>query len=64
MPAILGKVSSRWSNDDILDYLNRLLRDNRGGTRVGFPLAVVDDLLFLIDLKEVARGLEGEPAAS
>jgi hypothetical protein len=64
MPAILGKVTARWSNDDILDYLNRLLRDNRGGTRVGFPLAVVDDLLFLIDLKEVARGLEGEPAAS
>jgi len=39
------------------------LRDNRGGTRIGFSLPVINDILFLIDLKEIARASEEEPAA-
>jgi hypothetical protein len=28
------------------------LRDNREGKRAGFPLQVVSDMLFLVELKE------------
>ena len=63
MPAIMEQIHMRWQADDVIDYMNQLLRDNRGGTRIGFSLSVVSDILFLIDLKEIARTSEGEPAA-
>jgi hypothetical protein len=63
MPAIMEQIHMRWQTDDVIGYMNQLLRDNRGGTRIGFSLSVVSDILFLIDLKEVARSSEGEPAA-
>ena len=63
MPAIMEQIHMRWQADDVIEYMNQLLRDNRGGTRIGFPLSVVSDILFLIDLKEIARTSEDEPAA-
>ena len=64
MPAIMEQVLMRWPEGDVIGYLNQLLRDNRGGTRIGFALPVVSDILFLIDLKEVAKTIEGESAAT
>jgi len=64
MPAIMEQVLMRWTEGDVISYLNQLLRDNRGGTRIGFPLSVVGDILFLIDLKEVASKAEGESSSS
>lgn len=64
MPAILEQILTRWQDGDVINYLNQLLRDNRGGTRIGFPLSVVSDILFLIDLKEVANKEEGESSAN
>jgi hypothetical protein len=59
---IMEQVMMRWPAGDVVDYLNQLLRDNRGGTRTGFSLPVVNDIMFLIDLKEVSSRLEGEAA--
>ncbi len=63
MPAITEQILMRWQGDDVIDYMNQLLRDNRGGTRIGFSLPVINDILFLIDLKEIARASEEESAA-
>lgn len=60
MPAIMEKIIQRWQSDEVLGYMNQLLRDNRGGTRIGFALPVVSDLLFLVELKEVANKIESE----
>jgi hypothetical protein len=64
MPAILEQILTRWPDGDVIRYLDQLLRDNRGGTRIGFPLSVVSDILFLIDLKEIANKAEGESSAN
>jgi hypothetical protein len=63
MPAIMEKIIQRWQSDEVLGYMNQLLRDNRGGTRIGFALPVVSDLLFLVELKEVANKIDSEGEA-
>ena len=30
------------------DYLTQLLDDNRGGTRIGFPQPVIEEILLLL----------------
>lgn len=55
MPRLMGKVVELWATGDVVGYLYQLLRDNRGGERVGFAMPVVDDILFLIELKETAN---------
>ena len=64
MPAIIEQVLRRWPTGDVIEYLNQLLRDNRGGTRLGFSLSVVSDILFLIELKEVSNKMESEAKTS
>ncbi len=64
MPAILEQVLLRWPANDVVAWLNQLLRDNRGGTRIGFALPVVSDILFLIELKEVSIKIESESESS
>jgi hypothetical protein len=44
---IMARINASWPNQDCLDYITELLRDNRAGTRIGFPLGVIDDLLLL-----------------
>lgn len=44
---IMARINACWPNQDCLDYLVELLRDNRAGARVGFPLGVIDDILLL-----------------
>lgn len=64
MPAITEQVLARWPAGDVIEYLNQLLRDNRGGTRLGFSLSVVSDILFLIELKEVSNKMESDTRTS
>jgi pilus assembly protein FimV len=58
------QVVARWPAGDVIGYLNQLLRDNRGGTRLGFSLPVVSDILFLIELKEISNKMESETRTS
>ena len=51
MPAITEQVLMRWNDGSVIEYMNQLLRDNRGGTRLGFSLPVISDILFLVELK-------------
>lgn len=62
MPRIIGSVVKMWDREDVVGYLYELLRDNRGGQRQGFSLPVVEDILFLIELKETANRMEKEGA--
>lgn len=64
IPRVVDQVVASWQTGDAAAVLDDLLRDNRGGARVGFPLPVVDDLLFLIDLVETSKALEREAAKS
>lgn len=50
MPHIMQAITEAWGTQACLDYIQTLLRDNRGGSRQGFPLVVVDELLFLSEL--------------
>jgi hypothetical protein len=64
MPAITEQVLRRWNDGSVIEYMNQLLRDNRGGTRLGFSEPVISDILFLLELKEVSNKIESESAAS
>lgn len=58
LPRLMNTVVEQWVSGDVVGYLYELLRDNRGGQRQGFALPVVDDILFLIELKETANRME------
>ena len=58
MPRIMAMVCELWSAGDVVGYLYQLLRDNRGGKRVGFALPVVEEVLFLVELKETSNRVE------
>jgi hypothetical protein len=64
MPAITEQVLIRWNDGSVIEYMNQLLRDNRGGTRLGFSLPVISDILFLVELKEVSNKIESEVTES
>lgn len=64
MPRLMGTVCEMWADGDVVGYLYQLLRDNRGGQRVGFSLPVVEEILFLIELKETSHRMEKEAVAS
>lgn len=50
LPHVMAQLSSHWGTQAGLDYLNRLLADNRGGQRLGFAMPIVRDILFLRDI--------------
>lgn len=56
LPHILKAIQNQWMTQDCQIYLQKLLRDNRGGTREGFPLGIVDDLLTLQAILEDQLG--------
>lgn len=64
MPHIMQQLIELWRDGDVLTYLQQLLRDNRGGKRAGLSLAVVEELLFLVDLKETLIKTEREAKPS
>ncbi|MDP3540334.1 MAG: hypothetical protein Q8S26_16690 [Azonexus sp.] len=58
MPRIMSMICELWGTGDVVGYLYQLLRDNRGGKRLGFALPVVEETLFLIELKETSNRIE------
>lgn len=50
IPHISANVQAAWGSFECRDYLRMLLLDNRGGERIGFPVAVVTDILLLEDV--------------
>jgi hypothetical protein len=46
LPRVCGSLVQLWGTSGFDDYLNRLIIDERG-TRQGFSLQVMDELLFL-----------------
>jgi len=64
MPRLMTTVCEIWGTGDVVGYLYQLLRDNRGGQRVGFSLPVVEEILFLIELKETAQRMEKDAVAA
>lgn len=49
---IVEHLTTLWGTADCAPYLDRLLRDNRDGRRIGFPASVVDEILMLRELAE------------
>jgi len=47
---IAQELATRWKHDDIDTYLNALLLDDRGN-RQGFPADVLEELMFLSNLR-------------
>ncbi|MDP3440361.1 MAG: hypothetical protein Q8R95_12240, partial [Azonexus sp.] len=58
MPRIVSMVCELWPTGDVVGYLYQLLRDNRGGQRLGFALSVVEEILFLVELKETSNRID------
>jgi pilus assembly protein FimV len=42
------KLVSCWGTSECLQYLKHLLADNRDGSRAGFPIEVINEILMLI----------------
>lgn len=55
MPRLMAMIVELWPSSDVVGYLYQLLRDNRGGQRAGFSLPVVEEILFLVELKDTAN---------
>ncbi len=56
MPHAIETIQKLWGTRDCQAYLQRLLRDNRDGTRQGFPLAVIDEILLLSTILDIELG--------
>lgn len=56
MGHIIARIRDSWGSRDCQLYLHTLLRDNRKGTRQGFPLGIVDDILCLNGVLEIQLG--------
>ena len=70
VPHVALKLTTLWQSDQVLPYLERLLIDDRDGTRAGFDLAIYKEIMFLILLayelqqaKQYLKPALGTPAA-
>jgi len=64
MPHLVGTLVRTWRTVECQAYLEKLLRYNRDGTRQGFPLSVVDELLTLAAVLEAQLGRYRPPEAA
>lgn len=51
---IVERLTTLWGTVDCAPYLDKLLRDNRDGRRMGFPATVIDEILMLRELAETS----------
>jgi len=56
IPRLLDDIVSLWGTPQCVEYLERLLYDNRRGQRTGFSSVVYEDLLLLLMVSESATG--------
>jgi hypothetical protein len=55
---IIARLAATWGTQNCLNYLYRLVHDNREGQRIGFPLEVVEEIVLLMLILESGYGLE------
>lgn len=63
-PHIMTRLNVGWDDPDALDYLQSLLRDNRDGQRLGFPLPVIGEILLLIAIQRERQSTTADASAS
>jgi hypothetical protein len=63
LPHIAEALQKSWRTAACQRYLQQLLRDNRNGTRAGFPFAVIDEILTLTAILEEELSPCPPPAA-
>ncbi|MEN3109891.1 FimV family protein [Uliginosibacterium paludis] len=56
LPHIVSRLTESWGRRECQAFLHTLLRDNRQGTRSGFPLAIIDEILLLLSILERQLG--------
>ncbi|MFT3733604.1 MAG: hypothetical protein QM776_00975 [Rhodocyclaceae bacterium] len=56
LPHVQERLCRVWGTRECQAWLHQLLRDNRQGTRQGFPLAIVDEILLLLAILEASLG--------
>jgi hypothetical protein len=56
LPHITSRLTECWGRRECQAFLHGLLRDNRQGTRLGFPLAIIDEILLLLGILERQLG--------
>jgi hypothetical protein len=54
-PHLMEAITRAWDTPGCADYLTHLMRDNREGTRAGFPLSVLHELLLLLGIAEARQ---------
>ena len=60
-PHLIANCCALWETDDISNYLESLLVDDREGERVGFDLPVYRDILFLLSIASELKRLQYRP---
>ena len=61
-PHITTQLSRNWGHAEAIDYLYSLVNDRRNGTRHGFPLEVMEEIVLLIRILEEGYGLHKKAA--
>lgn len=62
-PHLVETVQRLWGTPECQAFLEKLLRDNRDGTRTGFPIAIIDEILLLSAILERQLGPYRAPEA-
>ena len=57
-PAIISVVSNMWGTKELDEYLSRLVTDSRDGSRQGFELPAIEDIIFLVDANKAVRAVD------
>jgi len=55
---IASRIAAIWGTQECMDYLYKLVHDNRDGQRIGFPLEVVEEIVLLLLVLEAGYGLQ------
>lgn len=61
-PQVLKRTMADWPKPECRAYLEKLLNDDRGGSRQGFSLTAYRDILFLVDILHTRDLLDREDA--
>lgn len=63
-PHIRDQIDALWGREECLNYLQKLLRDNREGERNGFTFQVVQEIIFLTELMLKQKAAENAGTVS
>ena len=62
-PHLVAMLQRDWGTSEARKFLEELLYDNRGGSRLGFSLAAYRDILLLLQVHEAFDGEQSELAS-